>query len=102
LQRRIGSRHALRDHRRLRRVAPRQSGNGPDPATRSVGRKPRRRRELIAAVKATDQFKALLPIMQGLKPAIVQGRPGVEKDFDTLMPVILDGASQRGISSSTT
>lgn len=53
-------------------------------------------RQLIKVMKATDQFKALLPtIMQGLKPSIVQGRPEVERDFDTIMPVILNGASQR-------
>ena len=53
-------------------------------------------RELVGVMKATDQFKALLPtIMQGIKPSIVQGRPEVERDYDTIMPVILDGASQR-------
>jgi uncharacterized protein len=53
-------------------------------------------RKLIQAMKATDQFKALLPvILQGLKPAIVQGRPNVEKDFNTILPVIVDGMSQQ-------
>lgn len=53
-------------------------------------------RELVAAMRATDQFKALLPtIMQGIKPSIVQGRPEVERDFDAVMPVILEGASRR-------
>ncbi len=53
-------------------------------------------RELISVMRATDQFKALLPtIMQGLKPAVVQGRPDVEKQFDAIMPIILEGARQR-------
>ena len=53
-------------------------------------------RELVQVMKATDQFKALLPtIMQGIKPSIVQGRPEVERDYDAIMPIILDGASQR-------
>ena len=53
-------------------------------------------RELVLAIKATDQFKAVLPtIMQGLKPSIVQGRPDVERDFDTIIPIILEGANRR-------
>src|ERR1700757_2293078 len=45
-------------------------------------------RELVGVMKATDQFKAVLPtIMQGIKPSIVQGRPEVERDYDTIMPV---------------
>jgi uncharacterized protein len=53
-------------------------------------------RELIATMKATDNFKAILPtITQGLKPVIVQGRPAVEKDFDTIMPSMLDAMTSR-------
>jgi hypothetical protein len=52
-------------------------------------------RQLIQVMRATDQFKALLPtIIQGLKPAVVQGRPEVEKDFDAIMPIIINGATQ--------
>lgn len=52
-------------------------------------------RELVQTIKATDQFKAVLPtIMQGLKPSIVQGRPDVERDFDTIIPIILEGANR--------
>jgi hypothetical protein len=33
-------------------------------------------RELVATIKATDNFRAILPTMlQAMKPAIVQGRP---------------------------
>jgi uncharacterized protein len=51
---------------------------------------------LIVAMHATDQFKAILPnIMQALKPAVVQGRPDAEKDFDVIVPVIVDGMTAR-------
>ncbi len=53
-------------------------------------------RELIVAMKATDQFKAILPlIMQNLKPAIVQNRPEVEKDFDAIAPAMIDMAMSK-------
>ena len=53
-------------------------------------------RELIQVMKATDQFKALLPIiLQGLKPAFVQGRPEMEKDFDAILPAINEVAMRR-------
>ena len=44
-------------------------------------------RSLLATMRFTDQFKAILPvIMAGLKPVIVQGRPEVERDFDAIIP----------------
>jgi hypothetical protein len=44
-------------------------------------------RELIVTMRAADQFKAILPVVvRNLKPAIVQGRPEVERDFDAIMP----------------
>jgi len=53
-------------------------------------------RELITVMRATDQLKQMLPtIMQALKPAIAQGRPQVERDLDTLMPLLLDGMGSR-------
>jgi hypothetical protein len=53
-------------------------------------------RELIQVMRATDQFKALLPtILQALKPAFVQGRPEMEKDFDAILPAINDVAVHR-------
>jgi uncharacterized protein len=52
--------------------------------------------ELVATMRATDQLKAVLPtIVEGMKPAVVQGRPQVAKDFDVIMPIILNGAMQR-------
>jgi uncharacterized protein len=53
-------------------------------------------RELIATMKLDDQFKALMPvIMRTIKPAIVQNRPDVERDFDALMPVLMAGMQAR-------
>jgi hypothetical protein len=53
-------------------------------------------RELVTASRATDQVKMLLPaIMQQLKPAIVQGRPEVARDFDAVMPQLIDAMAAR-------
>ncbi len=53
-------------------------------------------RELVQTMKATDQFKALLPtIFEGLKPAFVQGRPEMAKDYDAIMPIVIEGATKR-------
>lgn len=47
-------------------------------------------RELVAASRAGDQIKTLLPLMmQQIKPMIVQNRPEVERDFDKIMPLLL-------------
>jgi len=52
--------------------------------------------ELVVTMRSADQFKALLPIiMKNLKPAIVQGRPDVERDFDATMPSLMDGLNAR-------
>lgn len=46
-------------------------------------------RELVIVMRAAEQFKTILPlIMRQLKPAIVQGRPEVERDFDAMIPVL--------------
>ncbi len=53
-------------------------------------------RELVTASRAADQLKTLLPlIMQQLKPAIVQGRPEVARDFDAVMPQLIESANAR-------
>ena len=53
-------------------------------------------RELVAAMHATDQFKAMLPtIFQALKPVFVQDRPDVEKDYNAIMPIIITSAMKR-------
>jgi hypothetical protein len=51
-------------------------------------------RSLVTTMKLADQFKAIMPvILQGLKPAIVQGRPEVERDLDAMMPKLLEAFS---------
>jgi hypothetical protein len=47
-------------------------------------------KELVAMIKVSDQFKALPVIFQQLKPAIVQNRPDVARDYDALVPVLQD------------
>ena len=55
-------------------------------------------KELVVTMRAADQLKNLLPvIMQQLKPAIVLGRPQIEKDYDAIMPRLdgRDGGTQQ-------
>jgi hypothetical protein len=53
-------------------------------------------RELMNTMKVDDQFKALLPIiMKSIKPAIVQNRADVERDYDALMPRLMAGMEAR-------
>jgi hypothetical protein len=48
-------------------------------------------RRLVMTLKLSDQYKALLPkILLGLKPALVQDRPEIERDYDAMMPAIAD------------
>lgn len=55
----------------------------PDPDSKAAAR------ELITTIKLGEQFKAVLPmIFKTMKPAIVQNRPDVDKDFDALVPVL--------------
>jgi hypothetical protein len=53
-------------------------------------------RELVVAAQAANNLKTLLPlIMQQLKPAIVQGRAEVGRDYDAIMPQLLQAALAR-------
>ena len=53
-------------------------------------------KELVVTMRAADQLKNLLPvIMQQLKPAIVLGRPQIEKDYDAIMPALTEGMVAR-------
>jgi hypothetical protein len=48
-------------------------------------------RGLVTMMKLADQYKALLPgILLSLKPALVQDRPEIERDYDAMMPTITD------------
>ena len=60
-------------------------------------------RELVDTMKLPDQFKAVLPtIIQHMKPAIVQNRPDVARDFDAMMPIVQEkmGAHLGELSSA--
>jgi uncharacterized protein len=53
-------------------------------------------RELLATMRMADQYKALLPtVLQAMKPAIVQNRPQVERDFDAIAPLLVEGMAAR-------
>lgn len=53
-------------------------------------------RALVAASHAADNIKALLPIVvQRLKPAIVQGRAEVDRDYDAIMPTLMEAMLAR-------
>ena len=50
----------------------------------------------MATMKSADQFKALMPsLMKALKPAIVQNRPEVERDYDAFVPKLLESMNAR-------
>jgi uncharacterized protein len=53
-------------------------------------------KELVSIMKLADQLKNVMPIiMNGLKPAIVQNRPDVARDYDALMPIMLELTNKR-------
>src|SRR5689334_16014237 len=53
-------------------------------------------RELISVMKLDEQFKAMLPaIMKTMKPAIVQNRPDVDREFDAFAPKLIAGLASR-------
>ncbi len=48
-------------------------------------------RGLVTTMKLPDQYRALLPgILLGLKPALVQDRPEIERDYNAMMPMIVE------------
>jgi hypothetical protein len=48
-------------------------------------------RSLVTTMKLSDQYRALLPgILLGLRPALTQDRPEIERDFDAMIPTIVD------------
>ena len=53
-------------------------------------------REVVSVARMTDQFKQLMPIlMQQFKPVVAQGRADVEKDYDAVVPQILNAMNER-------
>jgi hypothetical protein len=66
------------------------SAQAPSPEAMAIAR------ELIATSRAADHMQQLLPsIVKLIKPAVVQGRPQVEKDFDALTPRMLESFKAR-------
>jgi uncharacterized protein len=62
----------------------------PSPEARAAAK------ELIEVMQSAEQFKKLMPlIMQQLKPAIVQNRPEVDRDFDASLPMVLETMNSR-------
>ena len=48
-------------------------------------------RSLVTTMKLSDQYRALLPgILLGLRPALTQDRPEIERDFDAMIPTIVE------------
>jgi hypothetical protein len=53
-------------------------------------------RELFGVMRVDEQYKTLLPLLvQGIKPAVVQGRRQVERDFDAVAPMLIAGFQSR-------
>jgi hypothetical protein len=53
-------------------------------------------RELVAAMNVPEQLKAMMPIiMKNLKPAIVQGRSALDRDYDAIVPILLEAFHAR-------
>jgi hypothetical protein len=67
-----------------------QTPTPPSPDALAAGR------EVIQATHATDNFKAILPmIFQNLKAAVVQNRPEVEQQYDQMIPIFTQKAQER-------
>lgn len=67
-----------------------QSAPSPSPEALAAAR------ELVASMHFTDQFKEMIPtIIKTFKPAIVQGRGDVERDFDAITPILVKGFGSR-------
>src|SRR6476660_10425655 len=61
------------------------SAQAPSPNAMSAAR------SLVTTMKLGDQYKALLPaILLNLRPALTQDRPEIERDYDAMMPMIVD------------
>jgi uncharacterized protein len=53
-------------------------------------------KELIETIHLNDQIRAMLPAtVKNLKPAIVQGRSEVDKQYETLAPIVIDSFQVR-------
>jgi hypothetical protein len=64
--------------------------NAPDPEIIAAAK------ELVTTLRTADRFKQIVPtIVQSMKPAILAGRPQMEKDFDSFTAAMLEGVNAR-------
>jgi hypothetical protein len=48
-------------------------------------------RSLVTTMKLSDQYRALLPgVLLSLRPTLTQDRPEIERDFDAMMPMMVE------------
>jgi hypothetical protein len=53
-------------------------------------------RELVETMHLDDQLKAILPaVFKNMKASVVQGRAEVEREYDALVPIIMNGFQAR-------
>jgi hypothetical protein len=53
-------------------------------------------KDVVATIHMDEQLSAILPAMvKNLKPSIVQGRPEVDRQYDAVAPLIVDGFKAR-------
>jgi hypothetical protein len=53
-------------------------------------------RELMLVTKSIEMVKSILPaVANNLKPAVVQGRPEVDRAYDTILPIVMESMSDR-------
>ncbi len=53
-------------------------------------------KQLMVTMKSADQFKAIMPsLFHALKPVIVQNRADVDRDYDALVPVLMEAMNAR-------
>jgi hypothetical protein len=53
-------------------------------------------KELIETVHLNEVYKAIIPtMMKTLRPAVVQGRPEVDRQYDALVPVMMEAFQDR-------
>src|SRR5882724_4003033 len=70
-------------------IAPAQA-QSPNPDAEAAAR------ELVNTIKLAEQFRAILPtIFQQMKPAIVQNRAEVARDYDAMTPVLQEKMGAR-------
>jgi hypothetical protein len=70
--------------------APLVRAQAPSPETLAAAK------ELIVTMHLDEQFSAVLPgMIKNIKPTIVQGRAEVDREYDALVPFLLEGFKAR-------